>query len=237
MWRNTIVAHRRLSTAGALVLLLNSAGCYGTVNQPEIVSKQVTKDSTQEIATRATLVKQESPTQEEIAADAAKLGYKVRRGQYTNYEYGYTVSIPKGFVGISDPSPQPQHGFGITLSKQPKAEILVGGTYNAAEYESLDEAVDADLDWLKKQVTELEVLKRAPTTLGNLQAMQLMVRYKSPASGETMMRDLITAIRNRKEETGIVYEIGLTTPEARHDEDSKVFDQVVKTWTLKPLPR
>jgi hypothetical protein len=121
-------------------------------------------------------------------------------------------------------------------SDEPTRELTYPG-FGSAGSEEGTEAVDADLDLLKKEGTELEVLKRVPTTLQNLQTMQLTVRYKSLTSGEAMMQDLITAIRNRKEETGIVYEIGLRTPESRYAEDSTVFKQIIKTWASKSLPR
>jgi len=40
------------------------------------------------------------------------------RGMYRNYIYGYSISIPSGLVGVTDPSPSPspQHGILIILT-------------------------------------------------------------------------------------------------------------------------
>ena len=51
--------------------------------------------------------------------------YLVEKGRYSNYDYGYSVRIPKKFTGFRSPSPFPNHGFLIQLSDDPKAGISV----------------------------------------------------------------------------------------------------------------
>ena len=44
-------------------------------------------------------------------------------GDYENYSWGYTVTIPEEFTGQGDPLPNPQHGISIILSLDPWAII------------------------------------------------------------------------------------------------------------------
>jgi hypothetical protein len=181
------------------------------------------------------------PTQEEIARDALRQGYKVHRQQYSNYEYGYTVLIPSGLVGVSNPSPGPQHGFEIVLSKRPAAGIRVDGSYDADLYGSLEEAAEARLRWLKRDnnLTEIEVLRSEQATLQNLQAVRQAVRFSEPGSGEKMVLDFVAAIRIENEggdeETRVLYTISLSTPESRYRDDQEILEQVITSWRAKPL--
>ena len=231
-----------LQIVNALLLSLSLIGCSGAAVLPKAKNELENNQDRREATQAATPKKQETLTEEEIAQDAVKSGYKVYRGQYANYEYGYIVLIPKGFMGISDPSPQPQHGFRIMLSKEPKAFIWVDGSYNALLWKSLDEAVNYRLDNLKKEGTEFELLKRELTTLESLPAMRVTAQYRSHTSHEIMIEDLLIAIRservkNEEDEIEIVYTVGLRTLEKRYSMDKEVLEQVVNSWSAKPLGR
>ncbi len=146
--------------------------------------------------------------------------------------------LPPGLIGLSDPSPSPQHGIGITLSQNPKSYLYVGGEYNSFEWATLDEAVEWQLSWLKEKGTDIVVQRNERTHLQNLQAVRLIVRYKSRATGEVRINDEIIAFRPYdNEQNGITYEIDLTSPEFRYNEDVKVLENIVNKWRMKPLPR
>ena len=160
------------------------------------------------------------------------------RNRYSNYVYAYSVEIPQGLVGFSDPDPQPKHGIGITLSKQPKSYLWVDGSYNAAFLESLDAVVKQHLEWLADDGTDIEVLRREKTYLQKLPAMRLVARYKSLATGEVRVQDLVVAFRPYEgDERGIKYTIGLIAPESRYNEDAAILERIVNGWRMKPLPR
>lgn len=160
------------------------------------------------------------------------------RNRYSNYEYAYSVKIPQGLIGLSDPAPVPQHGIGITLSKEPKSYLWVDGSYNAAFLESLDAAINRHLEWIAEDGADLEVVRREKTHLQQLPAMRLVVRYKSFATGEIRVQDLLVAFRPDEDtERGITYTIGLIAPESRYNEDVMVLEKIVNGWRMKPLPR
>jgi len=157
----------------------------------------------------------------------------VHKGRYFNHNYGYSVFLPSGLIGTSDPPPLPQHGFGITLSRNPSAYIWVDGSFNAADWASLDEAIDYRLDTIKEREGNSEVLSRISTRLHRLPAIRFTVRYKGPSTGEPIVEDVIIAIRKRRRDVGIVYATGLTTPESRYPKDKELLNRLLKTWRIR----
>jgi hypothetical protein len=182
-------------------------------------------------------------TQDEIARQAIKDGYRIHQGLYSNHEYGFSVLIPEGYLGIKDPEPNPAHGFRIILSKRPEAEIRAYANYDAANYNSLDEAVNAQLKSLETtgNGTEITVLRREPMMLENLTATRIVTRHREKVSGAIMIQDIVTSIRwetyEGVEEPWVLYILLLKTPETRYSGDNEVFEQVIKAWSTRPLKR
>jgi hypothetical protein len=158
-------------------------------------------------------------------------------GNYFNPTFGYSVVIPSGHSGFSQKPPLPQHGFRITLSARPEAYIWVDGSYNTLEYRSLEEKTKFDLDLLRREESKGEVLEQRTIRLQNLDALLVKVRYKSRETGEQMIQVIVSAVRDRPGDTGIVYELRLETPEARFNEYSSIFQKVVESWSSKRLPK
>ena len=103
--------------------------------------------------------------------------YLVVKNRYSNYDYAYSVRLPKGLTGLRSPSPFPNHGFVIELSDQPKASLSVDASYNAAEWRSFDEAIKAHKDIFKHEVSgEVRVIAQAPASLGGLRAIRFTMR-------------------------------------------------------------
>jgi hypothetical protein len=163
--------------------------------------------------------------------------YTECKGRYFNYEYGYEVLIPKGFVAYSPKPPSPQHGVDIDLSGKRKARIWVVGNYNAAEYSTLDEVIDENLERLNKQQKNIEVIARTKTSLDTLAAVRLTVRYKPSNSDDVMIEDLVSAIRASGEDMGVIYDLGLVTLETCYAEDKNIYEKILKSWKQKPLPK
>jgi hypothetical protein len=156
------------------------------------------------------------------------------KGRYINHEYGYSVLIPNELVGFAASPPAPQHGFGIILSHQPKAEIWVDGTYNAALWTSLDAAATSHLNRLGSK-GKIEVLKKASIRLQGLKTISMTIRSIDRESGIPVREEFLTAIREHKGEVGIVYEISLTTAESRYRNDMTVYKKLIAGWRFRPL--
>lgn len=177
--------------------------------------------------------------QKDLAQLAIDSGSKERKGPYSNYEYGYSITIPEGVIGVSNPSPYPQHGFSIPLSNQPEAQIWVDGSFNAAMYTSLPEATENYLKYLRDESEEVEVLIRESVKLHKLNAMRVVAKYKNKAISTTMIQDLVIAIRQNAnaDEPEVIYTLRLRTPESRYATDKDILDMLISTWRTTSLGR
>lgn len=157
-------------------------------------------------------------------------------GHYVNERYGYSVDIPPGDVGLSDRPPAPNHGFVVQLSNDPERLIVIDGSYNAPGLVSLDAFARFKLDSLKQRgATDCETLLIEATFLGDkIPALHLRVAYT--ISGEGMLYDGFLAIRKEHHKDQVLYEVGLSTPEADYSVDKTSLGDLVAGWRLEPLP-
>lgn len=164
----------------------------------------------------------------------ASSDYVVVKDGYSNYDYGYSVRIPKGLTALRAPAPLPNHGFEIHVSEHPKADLSVSASYNAAEWGSFDDAIDAHVGYFKNKVGgEVDIGARVSTVLGGLRAVRFTMKSKTSAE----VREVLLAFRKAPGEVGIVYEIVLTTPSSRYNQDKHLINDIQKTWRMKPLPK
>ena len=161
--------------------------------------------------------------------------YLVEKDRYSNYDYGYSVRIPKGLTGVRSPSPFPNHGFVIELPEHPKASVSVDASYNAAEWRSFADAINAHKRYFKDEVGgDVSVVARVPAVLGGLRATRFMMK-RTESGPDTELQEVLLAFRNVPGEVGIVYEIVLTTPTSRYNKDKHLIADLQRTWKLKNL--
>ncbi len=158
-------------------------------------------------------------------------GEVVHEGRYTNVNFLYSVTIPLGLKCLSTPPPAPHHGCGIDLSKEPKAYLWVDGGYKALDRVSSEDALREAVDSLLQEGTEMLVLKRVSTQLGDLQAERLTVRYRKAGEVEATVKDVVMSLRIVKNYGDIIYTLGLESPEARFAKDDEVFEAILSSWT------
>ena len=174
--------------------------------------------------------------------------WEVITGEYVNEQYGYKVLLPEGVEAFCSPPPAPWHGFFIDVANELPPDlddcqgndffsyynwdvgISVSGSYNSAEYESVDELVALSLESYQKHASDAVVVEETHTRLRGVPAIHYVVHYTDPKSGEPMVSDSIAAIGR-----GNVYEIGLTTPASRYAEDKILLRKVIKGWRLGPV--
>jgi hypothetical protein len=158
-------------------------------------------------------------------------------GKYRNYEYGYTVRIPAGFVGLSPASPWPQHGIEINLTPGSEAAVYTSGYFSSVDYSSLDAAVNSDVNDLRKRSSDLQIVSRRTERLGKLRAIRVIARYKQASSGISFVQETITAIRwSKRPEEGVTCTLTLVTPEQRYANDTRLLSAIMHSWRLRPLP-
>jgi hypothetical protein len=175
--------------------------------------------------------------------------WEVISGEYVNDTYGYRVVLPEGIVGLCAPAPAPWHGFLIDLGdelSQPSnadansvglswLDLEVGlwfdGSYNAAFYDSVDEAADAGLTYLKAEhPDDLIILEREHTTFNQLPAIHSCIQFRSTKTGETLITDETMVLR-QYDDMGIIYTVNLTSRASRYREDEAVLKRILEGWS------
>ena len=168
----------------------------------------------------------------------AKSDYVVVKDEYSNYDYGFSVRIPKGLIALRSPAPLPNHGFAIQLSDQLAAVLSVDASYNAAEWNSFEDAINAHMHSFKREVGgEVSVVDRVPTVLGGLRAIRFTIKPTPSGPNDFKVREVLLAFRRAPGEVGIVYEIVLTTLNSRYNKDKYLVVDLTRTWRLKSLPK
>jgi hypothetical protein len=152
-------------------------------------------------------------------------------GIYRNPNYLYSIVVPPGMVCLSDPPPVPHHGCEIKLSEEPLAHLWVDGSYNTLERVSPRDALRDECGELLQEGTEVVVLKRASTLLGDLPAERLTVRYRKVGEIEAMVKDVVVALREVKDYGEMIYTIGLISPEEHFAQNDKIFESILQSWT------
>jgi hypothetical protein len=154
------------------------------------------------------------------------------QGLYSNYDYAYSIRIPDGLIGYRSPAPNPNHGFGIDLSKEDDAQVWTDASYNSMEWTSFDDAIKSELDYLKdKSISNIQLVGRSSTRLSGLRAVRFIINYMR--SGIPRVQEIILAFRK---DAGIVYTLDLRTTSLRYSEDRKVMNKLQKTFRLEQLP-
>jgi len=149
------------------------------------------------------------------------------KGTYTNPNYLYAVTIPKGLIGHSSPPPNPQHGFGIVLSWEPRAYIFFDSSANSLEYKTVEEAINEQIKYTKEKASKILSSNISNGALGKVTAKKLTVHYICQKDPTERIDIAILALRSGN---SLVDSAELTTTAARLNEDLKIFEEMIKTW-------
>src|SRR3569833_1911116 len=103
-----------------------------------------------------------------LAADSGGSREIPVTGIYLNSEYGYSVRIPENLHASRLAAPAPNHGFGITLRKEPESYIWTNGEYDALMIEDLDVLAHEEASALGDQ--GMKIVKITKSTLGGAEA-------------------------------------------------------------------
>lgn len=168
------------------------------------------------------------------SSQAQSSGVSVK-GRYSNYDYAYSVLVPQGIMAFRNQAPFPNHGISIDLSKSLQSYLWVDASYNAAEWASFNDAVSANLDYLKDEGAANIILeKQTSTHLSQLRAVRFIVRYN--LSGKQIVQETVLAFRREKNKEEIVYAINLRTPIARYERGRVLIAELQRRWRLQKQP-
>ena len=149
------------------------------------------------------------------------------KGRYSNAQYFYSVDVPAELAAYTEPAPQPDHGFGIVLSWEPRAYLDVDAMYDTLEWKTAAVAANQSLAWTRESSTQVLSHARAPARLGALRALRQVVRHRCAGLGDVYVDDDVIAVDAKE---GVVYKVALTTTQARYRQDKAVMDRVLATW-------
>lgn len=157
-------------------------------------------------------------------------------GQYSNPNYGFTVTIPKGITGYADPPPNPHHGFCVILSWKPRAYIYFDGSYTMENSSlrpvSLNEVEESHLSGLRNESEQVRSTGKSSMKLGQLQAKRLVVYRTCKGHNEVFVADEIFALSHGGE---ITYSAILLTTQSRYKKDRNLFESFLRTWRLSRI--
>ncbi len=155
------------------------------------------------------------------------------QGTYRNAEYGYSFIVPKGLIAYSDPAPAPQHGVAIPLNaSSQKSYVWVTGSYNAQDFDSLEQFRDYALDLIKPAAGQFEIIRSRGTQLDGIKAARFLVRYRSKQGNAVVLEERILAIRPNGK---AIYTLGLICGEEAYRGDSRVLERLLRNWKLIPM--
>ena len=155
-------------------------------------------------------------------------------GQYENYQYAYVLTVPDELRALKPPKPASDDGFIARLESDQESIIEVEGNYNDAEWRSLNEAVNAHIEYLKAGSKEVVVLKRNPARLGKRNGIRFVVQYTSIATGLSMIEDKTIALKKDETEDNkqwwTIYAVSLRTPASRYERNINALEKVLRRW-------
>ncbi len=151
------------------------------------------------------------------------------KGRYANVQYFYSVDVPPELAAYTNPPPQPDHGFGIVLSWEPRAYLNVDATYDTLDWKTAAAAAKRSLAWTRETSTQVLSDRRSPAHLGPLHALRQVVRHRCAGLPDVHVDDDVVAVDAKE---GVVFKVALTTTAARYRQDKAVMDRVLASWHL-----
>lgn len=164
-------------------------------------------------------------------------------GRYYN-GYGFTMRIPTGLRGVWNSAGCVQGDDGCTcMSDHGRYLPLDGGdngidifaAYNAMLYESLHDAVQAELGFARDRARHryIKVLSLRSAQLGALKAARLVVQYRDKDDGRLIVKDQVLALRRimtNTSEPSHFYNVSLFSDRQHYAAHRPLLEQVLTNW-------
>ncbi len=138
-------------------------------------------------------------------------------GLYVNPDYGFSITIPSGYVGLGAAENAPNHGFSVKVADN--TIISVSASYDA------NAAVGGE-GWVQQMIR----LHGEPTqTLDGLRAWRILTRRDSSRT------ETITARRVKGTDVPIIYSMSLETSALNASRSAELFHEVVKSFRIRQI--
>lgn len=144
--------------------------------------------------------------------------------RYSNPEYGFSILIPEVASRSESKPPAPQHGVAIGLPSG--GRMWIDGSYDTSFHGSAEAAL--------KQLLEDE---GANTTrpLRKTKVANLAAAGASYSKAKTISTRVV-AYRPRDRDIAVIYTFGLDTTRAKENRDKMLFEKIVRSFVMSPLP-
>ena len=201
-------------------LMLSVSACATSAERPTVATSQQNTEKTSLPA---------PSTQKSVGSEEPQQ----YTGNYLNPTFGFSVVIPQGLTGKGEPEPQPQHGFVIVLSSEDRATLSIAGNYNAALWNSLDEAYDHLYSYTSEGAKSVTLLEKRKDLMDTLPAIRFSIRYVKERTDVARIRSELISIRKcTTSDVQVINTIVLDTSEHRFQEDRLLMDNLLKTWKI-----
>jgi hypothetical protein len=149
------------------------------------------------------------------------------RGNYVNRVFEYSLVIPSGFTGYDAAGLANHHGVSIPVGEPPESAILVNGQANSLEYRTPEDLAHQIPQFMRQEGKHLITKKVMKSRLGELAAVQIVVRYRCPGSEKQYIQDYTIALSPHRE---TLYEITLESDTNSYDRGRSILGALLNSW-------
>jgi hypothetical protein len=147
-------------------------------------------------------------------------------GEYTNRSYCYGVRIPENIIAYGDGIGG--HGFGLLVPAKTPGYIYIDGSANSYDnIDSPEQMADLYIKWKRKVEPLIQSVETTPTSLGQLRAVRLVIKYKCSESSPILVEDYTIALSPNN---AIVYVVNLLVSESVYPEAQTTLEKLLRTW-------
>jgi hypothetical protein len=151
-----------------------------------------------------------------------------RTGRYLNIIYGYSVAIPQGLTAYSA-GEGAERGFILSLSEKPRAFVRVDASYDVFYDITAAGVHRRDLNAIRLHDTLLDD-QPVELALQRVEGARYRMHLKCHDGSGTVAHEEIIVLRNRE-----IYRLDLQTTPERYLADSRLLDQMLKSWRWEAL--
>jgi len=154
-------------------------------------------------------------------------------GTFVDDYYGYSVQIPRGREALSQPPPDPRHGFDVWLSHDPPRSMYVLAYYKPLAW-PLRRVEDDVVGVVREGETHIEIRSHGEKNVGAWRkARRLVITYQCGGK-DPWVEIMFLALHSGGR---VYYSAGVITRASRQKEDERALRNMLNTWRELPLQK
>ncbi len=149
-------------------------------------------------------------------------------GLYENCVYGYSLIVPRGWIGHGEAPGSPQHGIGIRRLVDSTGYIWTDGSHNSLDWKSLDQFANAQVGYLRASGAIILSVRKIPAALDRHPAVRTVVRYR--CGSKQMVSDQFVCFSRDKNDC---YVLSLVAEQKSYWAYKSVLEKVAAAWRFR----